>query len=86
MHALIAAGATNGWSLGASILTFAFPMLLFIAVASALYVLFTKPHLVPGHRYHLAGRSSVSTAPVTPPVAPDAGGEEGTGGTGGQAS
>jgi len=92
VHVLIAAGATNGWSQGAAILTFAFPMILFIAVASTLYVLYTKPHLVPGHRYHMAGSSAVSTAPVTSPVAPQVaspvgpqpGGEEETGGTGGE--
>ena len=41
---------SDGWSFGGSILTFAFPMLLFIAVAAALYVLYTKPAVVPGHR------------------------------------
>jgi hypothetical protein len=41
---------SDGWSFGGSILTFAFPMLLFIAVAAALYVLYTKPAFVPGHR------------------------------------
>ena len=44
---------TGDWTYGAAILSFAFPMLLFIVVASALYVLYTKPHLVPGHRYQL---------------------------------
>jgi len=29
--------------------TFAFPMILFIVVATALYLLFTRPHRVPGH-------------------------------------
>ena len=31
-------------------LTFVFPMILFIVVAAALYVLYTKPELIPGHR------------------------------------
>ena len=31
-------------------LTFVFPMILFIAVAAALYVLYTKPEIVPGRR------------------------------------
>jgi hypothetical protein len=30
-------------------LTFAYPMLLFIVVAGALYLLFRSPHRVPGH-------------------------------------
>lgn len=48
----------GGWSFGGSILTFVFPMLLFIVVAVALYVLFTKPTVLPGHR----------TSPVERPV------------------
>jgi hypothetical protein len=63
---LIAAAGGSDWTYGGSILTFAFPMLLFIAVAGALYVLYTKPHLVPGHRYHMDGRS-VSATPVPGP-------------------
>ena len=53
---------TGDWTYGAAILTFAFPMLLFIAVAGTLYVLYTKPHLVPGHRYQLQLRSTTATA------------------------
>ena len=61
----VIAMAGGYWTYGGSILTFAFPMLLFIAVAGALYVLYTKPHLVPGHRYHMqtgpaAGRPTAS--------------------------
>ena len=41
---------SDGWSFHGSIMTFAFPMLLFIVVAVALYVLYTKPAAVPGHR------------------------------------
>jgi hypothetical protein len=40
----------SAWTFGGSVLSFAFPMLLFIVVASALYVLYTKPEFVPGHR------------------------------------
>jgi len=53
---------TGDWTYGAAILTFVFPMLLFIAVAGALYVLYTKPHLVPGHRYNMQLRSAADTA------------------------
>ena len=42
--------AGGAWSVGGAILTFVFPMLLFIAVAGALYVLYTKPEVAPGHR------------------------------------
>ncbi|HEY5989305.1 MAG TPA: hypothetical protein VIV12_23430 [Streptosporangiaceae bacterium] len=66
-NGLIAAVGGSDWTYGGSILTFAFPMLLFIAVAGALYVLYTKPHLVPGHRYHLDGRSVAATPSVSMP-------------------
>ena len=57
---------TGDWTYGAAILSFAFPMLLFIAVAGALYVLYTKPHLVPGHRYNMQMRAITATpAPET---------------------
>jgi hypothetical protein len=57
VHGLIAAGAdSSAWSFGGAILTFAFPMILFVVVAGALYVLYTKPQLVPGHRVPWAER------------------------------
>jgi hypothetical protein len=47
----VIADAANGsaWTFGASILSFAFPMILFVAVIVTLYVLYTKPEVVPGH-------------------------------------
>jgi hypothetical protein len=63
VHGLITASAVMDWSYGASILTFVFPMLLFIAVAAALYVVYTKPHLVPGHRYETRMRAASDTVP-----------------------
>jgi hypothetical protein len=50
VHVLSSAPPGSAWTFGASILTFVFPMLLFIAVASTLYVLYTKPELIPGHQ------------------------------------
>jgi hypothetical protein len=50
VHGLMANPPGSAWSFGGSILTFAFPMILFIVVAGALYVLYTKPEFVPGHR------------------------------------
>jgi hypothetical protein len=46
---LIAQGS-SAWNSGAAILTTVFPMLLFIGVAGALYILYTKPEAAPGHR------------------------------------
>jgi hypothetical protein len=66
---LIASG-DSAWSYGGSILTFAFPMILFIVVAVALYVLYTKPEIVPGHRTPAAEHPVSYTAiPGTPTVA-----------------
>lgn len=67
MSGLIALSPTGDWTYGASILTFVFPELLFIAVAGWLYVIYTKPHLVPGHRYTMQVRSvSGTAAPAVP--------------------
>ena len=64
MHGVLAAGASSSaWSFGGSILTFAFPMILFVVVAAGLYVAYTKPELVPGHR-NPAVRHSVSYTTV----------------------
>ena len=66
MSGLIASG-NSAWSYGGAILTFAFPMLLFIGVAVALYILYTKPEVVPGHRRSSAERPVSYTAiPGTP--------------------
>ena len=62
MHGLIAASPTGDWSYGGAILTFAFPVTLFIVVGAALYIVYTKPHLVPGHRYQLQLRATTATA------------------------
>jgi hypothetical protein len=63
---------SDGWSFGGSILTFAFPMLLFIAVAAALYVLYTKPAVVPGHRTwtpeHPVSYTAIPGSPTTTEV------------------
>lgn len=74
MPGLIEAAAGSDWTYGASILTFLFPELLFIAVAGALYVVYTKPHLVPGHRYQVQVRSPVTgTTAAGAPGQPSAG-------------
>ena len=74
MHGVIAASAdSSAWSFGGSILTFAFPMILFIVVACALYVLYTKPEMVPGHRPPASERP-MSYTPV--PGRPASGAEQ----------
>jgi hypothetical protein len=46
---LIHATAATNWSLGGSLLTFAFPLGLFIVAALVLYRLLWWPHRIPGH-------------------------------------
>ena len=70
MRGLIASG-DSAWSYAGSILTFVFPMLLFIGVAVALYVLYTKPEIVPGHRAPSAERPVSYTAIPGTPTAPE---------------
>ncbi len=71
MHRLIADSAGSAWSYGGSILTFAFPMILFIVVACALYVIYTRPQLVHGHRDHAAQRPVSYTAVPGKPATDD---------------
>ena len=77
MHSVIADSAGGAWSFGGSILTFAFPMILFIAVACALYVAYTKPELVPGHRNPAVQHPMTYTTVPGKPAAPAAAGDEG---------
>ena len=68
----MADSAGGAWSFGSSILTFAFPMILFIVVAVALYVLYTKPEVVPGHRVPSVERPVSYTAIPGTPAASEA--------------
>jgi hypothetical protein len=61
---------SDGWSFGGSILTFVFPMLLFIGVAVYLYVLFTKPAAVPGRRSSSTMEHPVSYTPIPGSLTP----------------
>jgi len=86
-----AAAAAAGWTLGGAILTFAFPMILFVIAATALWVLYTMPHAVPWRSAKAAGRSvSATSAPAVrgprPPTWPgvDGGGAAAGSAEGGQ--
>jgi len=63
VHVLSSAPPGSAWTFGGSILTFALPMILIIAVLGALWVLYTKPELVPGRPAGDAERP-VSYTPV----------------------
>ena len=66
MHVLSMPG--GAWNFGASILSFLFPMILFVLVATTLYVLYTKPEVVPGHPAGTLDRP-VSYTPIPRPPA-----------------
>jgi hypothetical protein len=72
--------AAADWTLGGSILTFAFPMILFIIAAVALWVLFTRPDAIPW-RAGVSPIRSVSSSPAVrsprPPADRSADGEAG---------
>ncbi|MBO0770687.1 MAG: hypothetical protein J2P35_04440 [Actinobacteria bacterium] len=79
--------ADSAWSYGGSILTFAFPMILFIAVGAALWVLYTMPHMVPGHRYQSVASPVTATPPAaSTPAGPGESAGEGSQAEGGQGS
>ena len=67
MPAVLAAANAN-WNAGGSILTFYFPVGLFVVIAALLYLQFGRPHKIPGHRSlaaSAAGPESAQSAPKT---------------------
>jgi hypothetical protein len=52
----VIAASESAWTYGGAILTFVFPMVLFLTVAVSLYVMYTKPSTVPGHRDQAVAR------------------------------
>jgi len=63
----------SAWSLGGSILTFVFPMILFLVVATALFVAYTKPSVLPGHPEQTGARPIGFTPVVRMPARDQAG-------------
>jgi hypothetical protein len=58
---MVLASPVSAWSYGGAMLTFLFPIILFLAVAGALYVLYTKPQQVPGSRRGASERPMAGT-------------------------
>lgn len=58
--------------------TFAYPMLLFIVIAGALYLRFRRPHRVPGHAAITATRWTGAGSTAPPIVSPDESGSADT--------
>ena len=68
------AAANANWNAGGSILTFYFPISLFVAIAVILYLQFRRPHKVPGHRAIAISAAGGGAQPV--PEAADAAGRD----------
>jgi hypothetical protein len=63
---LLAAGVGSDWSPDGTLLTFLFPLCLFIVVGALLSILYSRPHRIPGHS-DLAP-TSATARPMTAPV------------------
>lgn len=86
MHGLILADMGSDWSLGGSVETFAIPVGLFIVVATVLFFLYTRPHVVPGHRdlapAQASGAQAAAAKAAGTEAAAEPAAEAGSGGTG----
>jgi hypothetical protein len=60
--ALTAATAGSAWNAGGSILTFYFPIGLFVVIAALLSMQFGRPHAVPGRKPLALARASTTAA------------------------
>lgn len=62
----------GAWNFGASIMSFLFPEILFVVVACTLFVLYTTPEVVPGHRIGPVERPvSYTAVPQLPEASAD---------------
>lgn len=58
MPAVVAAASGSDWNAGGSVLTFYFPIALFVVIAALLYLQFGRPHAIPGRKPLALGRTS----------------------------
>jgi ribose/xylose/arabinose/galactoside ABC-type transport system permease subunit len=66
---VLAAATGSDWSSGGSLLTFYFPVGLFIVVAVSLYLELSRPHAIPGRKPLAAGGTArqAEDAAIPPP-------------------
>jgi hypothetical protein len=60
--ALTAAATSSAWNAGGSILTFYFPIGLFIVITALLWLQFGRPHAIPGRKPLPLGRTGGAPA------------------------
>jgi hypothetical protein len=68
MPPVIGTATSSDWSSGGALLTFFFPIVLFVVIAAALYLRLSRPHTVPG----LKPLTPAATVPRTAPSGPKA--------------
>ena len=66
MPPVIGTATTSDWSSAGALLTFYFPLGLFIVIALILYLQFSRPHTVPGLQRLAASAPEPRTAPSGP--------------------
>ena len=71
MHGLLLATVSDNSAAGYN-LTFAFPMALFAVVVGALYLVYSRPHRVPGHGPLRISRAGSVPGAIDPGRVPDA--------------
>jgi hypothetical protein len=62
MAGVIAAATGSDWNAGGSLMTFYFPVGLFVVVATTLYLQFSRPHKTPGHAALVQAAAPASAA------------------------
>lgn len=67
MPAVIGTATSSDWSFSGSLLTFFFPVGLFVVVATTLYLQFSRPHTIPGLKPLMPARATASAS--APPAA-----------------
>jgi hypothetical protein len=75
--AVLATATGSDWNAGGSILTFYFPVGLFVVIASVLYLMFTRRHTTPGHRPFVSARTAAN-GPAGAGIASTVGGDAST--------
>jgi len=72
---VLAAATGSDWNAGGSILTFYFPVGLFLVIAAILCLQFGRPHTIPGRRPLAVARTSANGRAVAAATAATAGGD-----------
>ena len=73
MHQVIPPAALLGYTTGGAVLTLVLPLGFFLVVMAAFFLVFTRPHTVPGHREGVLARPEGPDPGTAAPTAAAAG-------------